>query len=302
MSGVATVRRWLATRHGLAAEAALVVALYAVYQTVRGLVAGSRDEALRHARDVVSVEQALHVFVEGRVQHAAEQVPGLIGALSFAYLGLHLAVTGAVLLWLHERRPRSYPVIRTALLVASALALVGYALLPTAPPRLSSLVAVGQLHPPVNIDKRLISALYDPYAAMPSMHVAYALVVGSALLLYARPPLVRAAGALYPALVVFTIVATGNHFVLDAAAGASVAAVAAVTAARLARQPVEVVQFASDRLASTAGAGARAQRVTVALPPVTPPALRDRTSDQASGGWRSPGLRVESLGSPNSGA
>src|SRR5947209_7244089 len=77
------------------------------------------------------------VFVEAPVQHAAQVVPGLIGTLGFAYLTLHLSVSGGLLIWLHRRRPAAYPFIRTTLLLATALAVIGYIVFPTAPPRLS---------------------------------------------------------------------------------------------------------------------------------------------------------------------
>jgi hypothetical protein len=93
--------------------------------------------ALRHAQDVVSLERSLHIFVEGPVRHAAVAVSGLIGTLGFAYLTLHLSSTGGLLLWLHRRRPTAYAFVRTTLLLASALAVIGYVVFRTAPPRLS---------------------------------------------------------------------------------------------------------------------------------------------------------------------
>jgi hypothetical protein len=219
---------WLCRRHNLAAEAALVVALYALYETSRGLVAQDPPEAEQHARLIVSLERSLHVFVEGRVQSAAHALPGLIGALGFFYLTLHLAVTGACLLWLHRRRPEAFPFVRSTLLLASALALVGYLAFPTAPPRLAAVgitdtISAGH----VNLNHGVVSSLYNPFAAVPSMHFGYAVVVGAALLRHGGPPLLRALGVVYPALVLLVIVATGNHFLFDALAGAAVAAIAA---------------------------------------------------------------------------
>jgi hypothetical protein len=230
---VADRRGWLSTRHSLPIEMAMVVGVYAAYEATRGLVAGDAHIALRHAQDVVSLERSLHVFVEGHVQHAAQAVPGLIGTLSFAYLTLHLAVTGALLLWLHRRRPAAYPLVRTTLLLASALAVVGYLVFPTAPPRLSNvdiLDAVSNNH--VDLNTGLVSSLYNPYAAVPSMHVGYALIVGASLARYAPHLITRLAGIAYPPFVLLVIIATGNHFLVDAAAGAAVAAVA-LLAARL---------------------------------------------------------------------
>jgi hypothetical protein len=230
-------RDWLSTRHSLPIELALILGLYAVYEGTRGLAAGDERVALRHARDVVSLERSLHIFVEGPVQHAAVAVPGLIGTLGFAYLTLHLSVTGGLLLWLHRRRPTAYPLVRTTLLLASALAVVGYVVFPTAPPRLSDigiLDAVSGGH--IDLNAGPVSSLYNPYAAVPSMHVGYALIVGASLARYAPHLITRLAGLAYPPFVLLVIVATGNHFFVDAAAGAAVAGVAFLAARVVGRQ------------------------------------------------------------------
>jgi hypothetical protein len=206
----------------------MVVGLYAAYEASRGGVAGSAALAERHAGEVVSIERSLHVFVEGEVQRAADHVGGLASTLGVAYLTLHLALTGLVLIWLHRRRPAVYPFVRTTLLLASGFALVGYLAFPTAPPRLSGLGIVDTVsgHLSVNLNKGLVGGLYNPYAAVPSMHAGYALVVGAALLTQGKHVVTRVAGVAYPALVVLVIVATGNHFFLDAGAGALVDLVA----------------------------------------------------------------------------
>jgi membrane-associated phospholipid phosphatase len=233
----ARLRAWLAVRHSLGGEALAVLALYGLYELARGLVAGDTGAAERHAHRLVAVERRLHVFVEGNVQHAVHGLPGLIGLLGAAYLTLHLLVTAGVLLWLHQRRPAAFPFVRTTLLFASALALVGYFAFPTAPPRLAGIGVVDTIsNGHVNLNGGLLSSFYNPYAAVPSMHVGYALIVAVALLRYGRGRLARVLALLYPPTVLLTIVATGNHFFLDAAAGALVAAIAAVPAALLVRR------------------------------------------------------------------
>jgi PAP2 superfamily len=252
--------RFLSVRHPLRVELVLVLGLYGLYEATRGLVAGGRGVAVHHARDVVSLERTLHWFVEGSVQRSTEHLPGLVGTLGAAYLTFHLALTGAVLLWLHRRRPAAYPFVRTTLLLASAFAVAGYVVFPTAPPRLAGLGILDTVtaHAHVNLNKGLVSPLYNPYAAMPSMHAGYALVVGATLVRHGRHLLTRLVGLAYPAFIVFVIVATGNHFLLDAAAGALVAVLAAGAAALLLREPAAdpVVlgsrrqQAATDRLAA----------------------------------------------------
>src|SRR5438093_1677203 len=166
-------------------------------------------EADGHADQLVALERSLHLFVEGRVQHAADALPGLAGLLGVSYLTLHLAVTAVVLLWLHRRRPTAFPFVRTTLLVASALALVGFLAYPTAPPRLAGIgIADTVSSGHVNLNHGLVSSLYNPYAAVPSMHVGYALIVATSLLRCGRRRLVRSLAAVYPAFVLLVVVAT----------------------------------------------------------------------------------------------
>ena len=220
-------------------QIALFCGAYFLYRLVRGQVDGRVTTAFANARDVISIERSLHLFVESKVQRGVQTLPGLTSLLGVAYLTLHLAVTAGVLLWLHRRRPEAFPFVRTALLLASGLSLVGFLVYPTAPPRLAGvgiLDTVSGRH--VDLNRGLVSSLYNPYAAVPSMHVGYALIVAAALLRHGRHLLVRALGALYPPFVALVIVATGNHFFLDAAAGALVAGLGAALAALLIRRPV----------------------------------------------------------------
>jgi PAP2 superfamily len=223
---MSAVRAWLATRHSLLAETGLILAFYAAYEGSRGLVAGSRRPAVDRAHEVIRLEQHLHVFVEPRIQQLAHHVPGLLGTLSIAYLTLHLGVTGALLLWLQQRRPAVFPIVRTTLVMASVVSLIGFLAFPTAPPRMAS-AGLNDIvsRDGVDLNRGLVSALYNPYAAIPSMHAGYALVVGGALARYGRSNLARVAGLTYPLFVLLVIVATGNHFFIDAAAGALVVAV-----------------------------------------------------------------------------
>jgi PAP2 superfamily len=231
------LQRWLSTRHPLRSEAAAVLGLYGLYELARGLVVGDARDADHHAHRVVVLERWLHLFLEANVQHGASALPGLTSLLGTAYLALHLAVTAGVLLWLHQRRPAAFAFVRTTLLLASALALVGFLAYPTAPPRLAGIgIADTVSNGHVDLNKGLVSSLYNPYAAVPSMHIGYALIVATSLLLYARRTLVRGLGALYTPFVLFVVVATGNHFFFDAAPGALVAVVAAAAAAPLTRR------------------------------------------------------------------
>ena len=229
---------WLAERHSLAAESLLVLGWYALYETSRALVAGGAAVAFHHAQVIASAERWSHIFVEGSIQHAARSVPGAIGTFGVLYLAMHLVVTSTCLIWLYKRRPEAFPLVRTALLIASALALIGYVAFPTAPPRMAALGIADTISDGhVDMNHGLISSLYNPFAAVPSMHVGYATIVGASLRHGGRASL-RTVGVLYPVLVLLVIVATGNHFLLDAVAGVVVAA-AAAGAAQLLLSPRE---------------------------------------------------------------
>jgi hypothetical protein len=230
------LRGWLSARHSLPVEGAAVLALYGLYELARGLVVGDLVQALGNTRDLVALERSVGLFVEAEVQDAVHALPGLIDLLGISYLTLHLAGTIAVLLWLHQRRPAAFPLVRSTLVIASALALIGYVVFPTAPPRLSGIGIVDTVSGAhVDLNSGLVSSLYNPYAAVPSMHVGYALVVAASLFRYSGRVVGRVIGALYPLYVLLVVVATGNHFLVDALAGATVVGVAAGAACFLAR-------------------------------------------------------------------
>jgi hypothetical protein len=162
----------------------------------------------------------------------------LLGLFGGLYLTLHLTVTGGYLLWLYRHRPNAYALVRNTLLIATLISLVIFALYPTAPPRIAGVGisdTVSGAH--FSLNRGLVSSLYNPFAAMPSMHFGYALIVGASLAREAGPRIVRLAGFFYPALVLLIILTTGNHFLFDAVAGALVVGAAALTARAL-RQPL----------------------------------------------------------------
>ena len=119
------LRNWQSLRHTLRTEAITVLCLYGVYELARSVVVGDAAEAQRHAGQLVALDQSLHLLVEANVQDFARALPGLTGLLGVAYLTLHLGATSALLLCLHQRRPTVFPYVRTTLLLASGIALVG---------------------------------------------------------------------------------------------------------------------------------------------------------------------------------
>ena len=215
-------------------EFAALTTLYVVYEIVRGFRHEDLTTAVDHAQRIVHLEQA-GLCSERAVQRFAEAVPMLTHVLALLYPGLHVTATAGVLVRLHRTRRQAFPLVRTALVLMTALALVVYVLYPVAPPRLAlgGFVDTVSRNGPVKLSSKLLGRFYNPVAAVPSLHVGYAALVGGAIAWQARRAPVRVVGALYPLLSLFVIVATGNHFYFDAAAGAAVAVVATVVARAL---------------------------------------------------------------------
>jgi hypothetical protein len=224
----AAARTFASRRQPGFAELGIVILLYAAYELLRGLGDASVTVASDHAADIVALERLFNVFVEQAVQDWATGLPALPSLLGLFYVTSHLGLTAITLVWLHRRHPARFPLVRNTLVLATAFSLVGYVLYPAAPPRLSGhgFVDTVSAHTHVNLSSDFLGSLYNPFAAVPSMHFGYALIVGAVIFVYARRPLVRAFGALYPPFMLFDIVATGNHFLFDAAIGALVVGVA----------------------------------------------------------------------------
>jgi PAP2 superfamily len=211
---------------------------YQAYQVVRGITDGDPTTAFANAERLIDVEKSLGTFFEPGLQEALLSQTWLIDFANFMYMNSHFVVTTTFLTWLYFFRNDHFYFVRNMFLVAMALALVGYGLYPTAPPRLmpeygftdtiAAFTGVAQ-------DDKTVSMLVNQYAAVPSMHIAFSLMIAIPGAALTRHAAARAAWSAYPLLVFFVIVVTGNHFWLDAAAGALVACLAGAGAAQLAR-------------------------------------------------------------------
>ena len=222
-------------------EVATLASLYGVYEVVRGQANATLAAARAHTDAIVSLEQHLHVYGEHALQRAVHALPAVPTLLGIAYIVLHFVGTAVALVWVHRRRRHAFPIVRNTLIVSTAVALVVYVLFPVAPPRLADLGFVDTVtdgaH--VNLSSDLLGSLYNPFAAVPSLHFGYALLVGVALGTLARRRWVRAAGWAYPAVMLLTIVGTGNHFFFDAAAGGLVVAAGYLVARAVTRAAPE---------------------------------------------------------------
>ena len=225
-------------RLDLLRQIGLFCGAYWLYRLVRGLTDGRADLAFAHAREVIDLERALGLFTEPAVHTWARESSWLIDSASWMYVNSHFTITTLTLAFVYLRRNPSFYFIRNMFMVAMGIALVGYALFPTAPPRL--MPEWGFTDSVANftgVDPATSSAgtLFNPFAAVPSMHVAFALMLAVPMASMSRRRAVKALWTGYPAVVTFVVVATANHWWFDAFTGALTAAVAAVVAVGCAR-------------------------------------------------------------------
>src|SRR5690349_17884131 len=207
---------------------------YWLYRIVRGEVGDRVGVAFENARHIVSVERSLGLFAEPAVHRWAEAHEWISDAASWMYVNSHFVITTFALAFLYLRRNEHFYFVRNMFMVAMGIALVGYLLFPTAPPRLMPELGFrDSVADFTGIDADTTGALVNPYAAVPSMHVAFALMLALPMARSARHGAVRALWLAYPALVTFVVVATANHFWFDAVLGAATAAVSALAAQAL---------------------------------------------------------------------
>jgi hypothetical protein len=231
-------------------QVSLFAAAYFAYRLARGLADGDANAAFAHARDLISIESRLHLFVEPSVQAWASGSHLVMASASWLYVNAQTSITLSALLYLYLRHNRSFYFVRNMFMIAMAIALVGYVVFPTAPPRfmpewgfidtVSDMTGIKVSHASGSM-----TALFNPYAAVPSMHVAFALMIGWPLAKLSRHSVVRVLWVLYPFVMTFVIVVTANHFILDALLGALTAAVSAYGARWLARARPTVWRFST---------------------------------------------------------
>ena len=213
-------------------QLALFAGAYYLYRIVRGIVDGQASLAFENARNLVDAERALGLFFEPGLQAWAEGQEWILTFANWMYVNSHFVITTTFLIWLYIARNHAYYYVRNMFMIAMGLALVGYLAYPTAPPRFmpewgfTDTVAtfVG------DAAEQSANVLYNPFAAVPSMHVAFALMIGIPAIKLVKNRALKVAWGLYPVLVTFVVVVTANHFWLDAALGALVAAISAAGA------------------------------------------------------------------------
>ena len=216
----------------------LLAAAYWAWRHARGAVDGSMGPSFSHARDLVSAERSLGLLIEPSVQHWAVDAGWPADVARWGYANLHFKGSCLMLAILYVGYRGSYGFVRNAVFAAMAISVIGYALFPTAPPRF--LPELG-LDPSSSVtgNNPLLSnpgdPLFNPFAAVPSMHVGLSVILAWSLgLLVGWRPL-KALFFAYPLLMTYVVIASGNHFWLDAVFGLLTAALAVGVAMLLAR-------------------------------------------------------------------
>ena len=210
----------------------LFAGAYYAYRLVRGVVDGQATLAFENARNLVDLERTMGLFFEPGLQAWASGQDWIVTAANWMYVNSHFVITTTFLVWLYIARNYAFYYVRNMFMIAMGLALVGYLVYPTAPPRylpewgFTDTVAafVG------DAAEQSANVLYNPFAAVPSMHVAFALMIAIPAIKLVRHRAIKVAWALYPLVVTFVVMVTANHFWVDAALGAMVAAVSATAA------------------------------------------------------------------------
>lgn len=208
-------------------EITLGVVAYGVYLVVRWLVlrGDGRERSCRNARRVVELEGRLGLHVEPEVQRALLRYPRLVHGLNVGYAVFNVTLTVGWLAYLHRRRDPAYHRLRRACLLAYVGAQPAFLLFPTAPPRvLEGFVDTLSEVSGVDIEHPLLVRFYNPIAALPSLHVAFAVLTGAAIAERAGSPVVKAAACSYAPLVSLVVIGTGNHYLADALTGAALGA------------------------------------------------------------------------------
>jgi hypothetical protein len=203
-------------------EIGLVVFAFLLYFIVRGLVVDRHDEALANANTIMDWERALGIFWEPRLQEWVLDKRWIIEIANFIYFWLDFPLIALFGFYLYFTHRHHYTVARDALLLSGAIALVIYNVFPVMPPRLlptGEFVGTIEKYNDLSYQAQSMKAFVNPYAAVPSLHFGWAMIIGGAMVLSTKNVGVRAFGLALPWLQLGAIVFTANHFILDAFVG-----------------------------------------------------------------------------------
>jgi hypothetical protein len=207
-------------------EIVMLAVLYIVYSFIRNLVHSDRDEAFVNGRAILDWQDGLHLSLERPLNDLVDAVPAIAAVSAVIYASLHFVVTPAVLGWLFVSHSKNYRFFSTALIITTGLALIGFFLLPTAPPRMLTdegfvdiMAKTGSWGWWPESGTPASDNISNQFAAMPSLHCAWATFCGIVIVMYTKNHIVRVLGALYPVLTYFVVMGTANHYLLDIVGG-----------------------------------------------------------------------------------
>jgi hypothetical protein len=207
-------------------ELAIIAFGYWLYTMGRNAVPEQASIAMRHGRSVQHLQDVLHLNFELSINHFVAANEWLAQILDYYYAALHFVVTIAVMLWLFTRWRHVYRGARTVLVATTLFGLLGFYLYPLAPPRLLSdydyIDTVVKFHTWGSLADPSIASHSNQFAAMPSLHIAWALWCGIVIFRCASRTWVRALGLCYPVGTLFVIIGTANHYFIDALGGVAV--------------------------------------------------------------------------------
>ena len=211
-------------------EILAVLAFYLVYSAVRNSNQGSAAEAFDHARQLIHLQRWTGLYHEETLQDWALHFKPLVIACNYFYGSFHFVVTIGAAVFLYRRFPDDYPRFRNTLALATAVALIGFITFPLMPPRLMpesyGFVDTLAKYPTFwSFNSGAMSRISNQYAAMPSVHVAWATWCTLAFVPRVRTRRAKVLAVSYPIVTVAVIVLTANHYVLDAAGGLAILAI-----------------------------------------------------------------------------
>jgi hypothetical protein len=218
-------------------EALICLVGYVVYSLLRGVVAGDPATAAAHARQIIGLERALHIFREPSLQGWALGIPGMARLWNGVYLWMHTPLVIFTLVYLYLRHRPTYPVIRNVFFISAAIGLLCYAFYPTAPPRLmpdygftDTIATAARSAPDVRP-----GAFENAYAAVPSLHVGWAFMIALAFWWTTRHWIVRVLAVIEAVGMIAAVVFTANHYFLDGVLGIAVVLLALAITRRVTR-------------------------------------------------------------------
>jgi len=210
-------------------EIILVVAFDMVYEHVRNMVRLQPTRAIDHGLDVLRISEKLHLNFEPAANQLLVDHRWLAQVANYDYSFLHLPLTAGTLAWVFWKHRDVYLRIRNVLLCTTILGLIGFWVFPMAPPRLlpggQFIDTVVHFKTPGSWGDPKVAEATNQFAAMPSLHCAWALWTGLCIFFLARNRVLRGFGLVYPVWTVFVVMGTANHFLLDAIAGITCVAV-----------------------------------------------------------------------------